>query len=98
MIAGSLAQECGLHFISVKGPELLNKYIGASEQAVSQDPFSMLDLFSFFERYEIFLLEQWMRNLVFYFSTSLIPWLLNGKLYNDCAGTTQPTILWQWKR
>jgi len=27
-------QECGLNFISIKGPELLNKYIGASEQAV----------------------------------------------------------------
>src|SRR5207249_4668310 len=26
--------ECGLNFISVEGPELLSKYIGASEQAV----------------------------------------------------------------
>nr|CAG8451435.1 5079_t:CDS:10 [Entrophospora candida] len=26
--------ECGLNFISVKGPELLNKYIGASEKSV----------------------------------------------------------------
>jgi peroxin-1 len=30
MIASVVAKECGLHFISVKGPELLNKYIGAS--------------------------------------------------------------------
>ncbi|RKP05381.1 P-loop containing nucleoside triphosphate hydrolase protein [Thamnocephalis sphaerospora] len=29
-----LPKECGLNFISVKGPELLNKYIGASEKSV----------------------------------------------------------------
>eukprot|EP01048_Picozoa_sp_COSAG05_P012654 COSAG05_NODE_1285_length_5279_cov_2.254633_3_plen_998_part_00 len=36
MIASTIAKECGLHFILVKGPELLNKYIGASEQNVRQ--------------------------------------------------------------
>ena len=34
LLAGAAANECGLRFISVAGPELLNKYIGASEQAV----------------------------------------------------------------
>ncbi|XP_077987933.1 peroxisomal ATPase PEX1-like [Glandiceps talaboti] len=34
LLAGVVAKECGLHFISIKGPELLSKYIGASEQAV----------------------------------------------------------------
>eukprot|EP00054_Salpingoeca_dolichothecata_P004470 m.30719 g.30719 ORF g.30719 m.30719 type:complete len:1052 (-) comp14624_c0_seq1:49-3204(-) len=34
LIAGAVASECHLRFLSVKGPELLNKYIGASEQAV----------------------------------------------------------------
>jgi len=34
LLAGAVAKECGLNFISVKGPELLGKYIGASEQAV----------------------------------------------------------------
>jgi peroxin-1 len=29
-----VAGECGLNFISVKGPEILNKYIGASEKSV----------------------------------------------------------------
>lgn len=29
-----MAKECGLNFISVKGPEILNKYIGASEKSV----------------------------------------------------------------
>ena len=41
LIASAVAKECGLNFITVKGPELLNKYIGASEQSVralSQDP------------------------------------------------------------
>jgi peroxin-1 len=28
------AAACSLRFISVKGPELLNKYIGSSEQSV----------------------------------------------------------------
>ncbi|CAM9368423.1 unnamed protein product [Ectocarpus fasciculatus] len=34
LLAGAVAAECGLNFISVKGPEVLDKYIGASEQAV----------------------------------------------------------------
>ncbi|KAF0699185.1 Aste57867_10237 [Aphanomyces stellatus] len=34
LLANAVAHECGLNFISVKGPEVLNKYIGASEQAV----------------------------------------------------------------
>ena len=34
VLARATAQKCGLAFISVKGPELLNKYIGASEKAV----------------------------------------------------------------
>eukprot|EP00466_Bigelowiella_natans_P007533 jgi/Bigna1/58582/fgenesh1_pm.115_\ len=34
LLASAVAKECGLNFISIKGPELLNKYIGASEQAV----------------------------------------------------------------
>ena len=33
-IAGAVAARCNLRFVSVAGPELLNKYIGASEQAV----------------------------------------------------------------
>lgn len=31
---GAAAAASSLRFISIKGPELLNKYIGASEQAV----------------------------------------------------------------
>lgn len=38
-IVAAAAAGCSLRFISVKGPELLNKYIGASEQAV-RDIFS----------------------------------------------------------
>ncbi|KAG8742324.1 Peroxisome biosynthesis protein pex1 [Ceratobasidium sp. 414] len=33
LLASAVAKECGLNFISVKGPELLNKYIGQSEQS-----------------------------------------------------------------
>lgn len=34
LLAGIVAYESGMNFISIKGPELLSKYIGASEQAV----------------------------------------------------------------
>ncbi|XP_011818638.1 PREDICTED: peroxisome biogenesis factor 1 isoform X2 [Colobus angolensis palliatus] len=34
LLAGVIARESRMNFISVKGPELLSKYIGASEQAV----------------------------------------------------------------
>lgn len=37
LVARSLAEESGLPLIAVKGPELLNKYIGASEAAVCVD-------------------------------------------------------------
>ncbi|SCV02106.1 LANO_0F15280g1_1 [Lachancea nothofagi CBS 11611] len=36
MLASAVAQHCGLNFISIKGPEILNKYIGASEQSVRE--------------------------------------------------------------
>jgi hypothetical protein len=35
LLASAVAKECGLNFIAVKGPEILNKYIGASEKSVS---------------------------------------------------------------
>ena len=35
-ISSAIAGRTGLNFISVKGPELLNKYIGASEKAVRE--------------------------------------------------------------
>ncbi|KAI9728496.1 MAG: Peroxisome biosynthesis protein pex1 [Chrysothrix sp. TS-e1954] len=34
LLASAVAGECGLNSISVKGPEILNKYIGASEKSV----------------------------------------------------------------
>ncbi|KAF3916588.1 hypothetical protein ABW20_dc0103125 [Dactylellina cionopaga] len=34
LLASAVSGECGLNFISVKGPEILNKYIGASEKSV----------------------------------------------------------------
>ncbi|XP_069585503.1 peroxisomal ATPase PEX1 isoform X2 [Ranitomeya imitator] len=34
LLAGVVAHESGMNFIGIKGPELLSKYIGASEQAV----------------------------------------------------------------
>ncbi len=34
LLARAVAGECGLNFLSVKGPELLSKYVGESERAV----------------------------------------------------------------
>ncbi|KAM4597609.1 peroxisomal ATPase PEX1-like [Polymixia lowei] len=34
LLAGAVAKDSGMNFISIKGPELLSKYIGASEQGV----------------------------------------------------------------
>ncbi|WVQ72931.1 hypothetical protein IAR50_002493 [Cryptococcus sp. DSM 104548] len=34
LLASAVAKECGLNFVSVKGPEVLNKYIGASEKGI----------------------------------------------------------------
>ncbi|XP_025833897.1 peroxisome biogenesis protein 1-like isoform X3 [Agrilus planipennis] len=36
LVAGAAAKHCNLRLIAIKGPELLSKYIGASEQAVRQ--------------------------------------------------------------
>ncbi|EHN01576.1 Pex1p [Saccharomyces cerevisiae x Saccharomyces kudriavzevii VIN7] len=36
LLASAVAQQCGLNFISVKGPEVLNKFIGASEQNIRE--------------------------------------------------------------
>ncbi|KAK9454902.1 P-loop containing nucleoside triphosphate hydrolase protein [Dipodascopsis uninucleata] len=35
-LASAVAHECGLNFISIKGPEILNKYIGASEKSIRE--------------------------------------------------------------
>lgn len=36
LIAKAVATECGICFLSVKGPELLNMYVGQSEQNVRE--------------------------------------------------------------
>ncbi|KAM6221728.1 ATPase family gene 2 protein homolog A [Rhynchocyon petersi] len=36
MIAKALANESGLNFLAVKGPELMNKYVGESERAIRE--------------------------------------------------------------
>ena len=35
LLARAVAAEAGLNFLAVKGPELLSKWVGASEQAVA---------------------------------------------------------------
>jgi ribosome biogenesis ATPase len=34
LVAKAIARECGASFLSIKGPELLNQYVGESERAV----------------------------------------------------------------
>lgn len=36
LLAKAVATECQLHFFSIKGPELLNMYVGQSEKNVRQ--------------------------------------------------------------
>ena len=36
LLAKAVATECALHFLSVKGPELLNMYVGQSEENVRE--------------------------------------------------------------
>lgn len=36
LLAKAIANECGLNFLSVKGPELINMYIGESERQVRE--------------------------------------------------------------
>ena len=36
LLAKAVASECSLSFLSVKGPELINSYIGESEKNVRQ--------------------------------------------------------------
>lgn len=36
LVAKAVAGECGASFISVKGPELLDKFVGESERGVRQ--------------------------------------------------------------
>ncbi|CCH59043.1 hypothetical protein TBLA_0B02000 [Henningerozyma blattae CBS 6284] len=36
LLANAIAEQCGLNFITIKGPEILNKYIGASEQNIRE--------------------------------------------------------------
>merc|ERR1719312_1805855 len=36
MIAKALANESGLNFLSIKGPELFSKWVGESERAVRE--------------------------------------------------------------
>ena len=42
LLAKAIATECNLNFLSVKGPELLNMYVGQSEENVREGNFFML--------------------------------------------------------
>lgn len=70
LLASAVAKECGLNFISVKGPELLNKYIGASEKSV-RSVISGRALANVTLRSETSLKEPSQPNHVFYSLTSL---------------------------
>lgn len=78
LLASAVAKECGLNFISVKGPELLNKYIGASEKSVSpeKDARHVLTMYS---RSATFSKELRQQNLVSSFSTNSTRSPLSGK-------------------
>lgn len=64
LLASAVAKECGLNFISIKGPELLNKYIGASEKSVSYRYILPLAIILTLSRYGNSLSEPLRRSLV----------------------------------
>lgn len=72
-MASAVAKECGLNFISVKGPELLNKYIGASEKSVSYRYIFSQAIRLILYRYGNSLSEPLRRNLVYSSSMSSTP-------------------------
>ena len=41
LVAKAVATECSINFLSVKGPELINMYIGESERQVTHTPFTV---------------------------------------------------------
>lgn len=79
MLASAVAKECGLNFISVKGPEILNKYIGASEKSVRRKLFyTGANLTKY--RCEICLIVQVLLNHVFFSLMNSIPLHLKGRI------------------
>ena len=78
LLASAVAKECGLNFISVKGPEILNKYIGASEKSVSSSMDMSVAGLTLTNRFEIYLSGLVLQNLAFSSSTSLILLLPRG--------------------
>lgn len=71
LLASAIAKECGLNFISVKGPEILNKYIGASERAVHSLHVFMSSHTDGSDRYGTFLIVQLLRSPAFSFLMNL---------------------------
>lgn len=78
LLASAAAKECGLNFISVKGPEILNKYIGASEKTVSSSVMVLTAVANCICRSVIYLSAQVRLSLASCFSTSSIPSHPNG--------------------
>lgn len=46
LVAKAVATECNLSFLSVQGPELLNMYVGQSEQNVREGILNFIDIIS----------------------------------------------------
>lgn len=73
LLASAVAKECGLNFISIKGPEILNKYIGASEKSVSNSLLSgYAHSYYFKQRSAIYSKELVQRSHVYCSLTNLI--------------------------
>lgn len=51
LVAKAVATECNLSFLSVQGPELLNMYVGQSEQNVREGILNSSIQFQFAENF-----------------------------------------------
>ena len=70
MIASAVAMRCAVNFHSVKGPEILNKYLGESEKAVN---FYLFSWIPYSNRFVICLIKRDRSDLASCSSTSLTP-------------------------
>lgn len=59
LLAKAVATECKYNFLSIKGPELLNMYIGQSEANVREGKYLIIILYSI-SRKKVHVLHNWL--------------------------------------
>jgi peroxin-1 len=90
LLASAVAKECGLNFVGVKGPELLNKYIGASEASVRElfeRASAARPCILFFDEFDSIAPKRW--TILFDVSRIVLTWNIRG---HDSTGVTDRVV------